>query len=284
MLTAWVTSTLQFGQIDIYLFDQLLRGRLRPGMRVRRRRVRLRAATSSTSCGRATKMFGARFGRRCHRGGPRPCRCTLAPPAAAGRIPGRGGRRDVVSGRVRGRGAGSASVASPATTAASRPWSTEMWRVLRLKAACCSAGWRPRSAWKRASCQTAGRRFLLPDGIAAQSRRTKPCSVELTRRLGGAFLDPLKTTIVQNQRCMTTWVVRRALDREGAGPWRDGLAADDSGDLGRGVHSKTSLASRRFGRPVILDDARSSATPASSAQDRHRAGSRLPALFFLRRS
>jgi hypothetical protein len=28
-----------------------------------------------------------------------------------------------------------------------------------------------------------------------------------TARLGGALLDPLKTTIVQDQRCMTTWVV-----------------------------------------------------------------------------
>ena len=27
--------------------------------------------------------------------------------------------------------------------------------------------------------------------------------------LGGQFVDPLKTTVVQDQRCMTTWVVRR---------------------------------------------------------------------------
>ena len=30
-----------------------------------------------------------------------------------------------------------------------------------------------------------------------------------TRRLGGTLLDPLKTTVVQDQRCMTTWVVRK---------------------------------------------------------------------------
>jgi hypothetical protein len=28
-------------------------------------------------------------------------------------------------------------------------------------------------------------------------------------RLGGTGLDPLKTTIVQNQRAMTTWVLRK---------------------------------------------------------------------------
>jgi hypothetical protein len=33
----------------------------------------------------------------------------------------------------------------------------------------------------------------------------------LTRRLGGELLDPLKTTVVQNQRCMTTWVLRKAV-------------------------------------------------------------------------
>ena len=29
--------------------------------------------------------------------------------------------------------------------------------------------------------------------------------------VGGVLADPLKTTIVQDQRCMTTWVVRKAL-------------------------------------------------------------------------
>jgi len=31
----------------------------------------------------------------------------------------------------------------------------------------------------------------------------------LTQRLGGELLDLLKTTVVQNQRCMTTWVCRK---------------------------------------------------------------------------
>ena len=30
------------------------------------------------------------------------------------------------------------------------------------------------------------------------------------RHLGGELLDPLKTTVVQDQRCMTTWVTRTA--------------------------------------------------------------------------
>jgi tellurite methyltransferase len=31
----------------------------------------------------------------------------------------------------------------------------------------------------------------------------------LTQRVGGRLVDPLKTTVVQGQRCMTTWVVRK---------------------------------------------------------------------------
>lgn len=53
------------------------------------------------------------------------------------------------------------------------------------------------------------RRFHLPDG----SDRYLPDEemlLDRTERLGGQLLDPLKTTIVQNQRSMTTWVVRKA--------------------------------------------------------------------------
>lgn len=33
--------------------------------------------------------------------------------------------------------------------------------------------------------------------------------LQLTEELGGTLLDPLKTTVVQNLRCMTTWVMRK---------------------------------------------------------------------------
>jgi hypothetical protein len=32
----------------------------------------------------------------------------------------------------------------------------------------------------------------------------------VTRELGAVLLDPIKTTVVQNQRCMTTWVVGKS--------------------------------------------------------------------------
>jgi tellurite methyltransferase len=51
-------------------------------------------------------------------------------------------------------------------------------------------------------------RFRLPDG-SDRYLVDEPMLLERTRRLGGALVDPLKTTVVQNERCMTTWVVRK---------------------------------------------------------------------------
>jgi hypothetical protein len=53
-----------------------------------------------------------------------------------------------------------------------------------------------------------GRRFVLPDG-SERYLVDEPLLVSLTRNLGGGLIDPLKTTVVQDQRCMTTWVVRK---------------------------------------------------------------------------
>ena len=54
-----------------------------------------------------------------------------------------------------------------------------------------------------------GGRFLLPDG-SERYLVTEVRLMELTAQLGGELIDPIKTTIVQNQRSMTTWVVRKA--------------------------------------------------------------------------
>jgi SAM-dependent methyltransferase len=51
-----------------------------------------------------------------------------------------------------------------------------------------------------------GRRFLLPDG-SERYLVDEPLLLRLTAELGGSLLDPLKTTVVQNQRSMTTWVL-----------------------------------------------------------------------------
>jgi tellurite methyltransferase len=54
-----------------------------------------------------------------------------------------------------------------------------------------------------------GRRFRLPTGVE-WFLVDQTFLLDLTARLGGRLLDPLKTTVVQDQRCMTTWVLRKA--------------------------------------------------------------------------
>jgi hypothetical protein len=53
-------------------------------------------------------------------------------------------------------------------------------------------------------------RFILPDG-SERYLVTEGRLMDLTALLGGELIDPLKTTIVQNQRSMTTWVLKKAL-------------------------------------------------------------------------
>ncbi len=196
---------LQFGQIDIYLFDQLLRGRLQPGMRVldagcgsgRNLDYLLRSgyevfgADSDVEAIEAVRVLAA----------------TLAP-----QLPGANFRAEAVE-EMSFPDAFADVVLSSAVLHFARDdrhfeaMVTEMWRVLRpgglLFCRLASAiGMETRVR------QTVGRRFLLPDG-SERYLVDEALLIELTRRLGGAFLDPLKTTIVQNQRCMTTWVVRK---------------------------------------------------------------------------
>lgn len=55
-------------------------------------------------------------------------------------------------------------------------------------------------------------RFVVPDGserYLVDQRRL----LDLTEQLGGTLVDPLKTTVVQDLRCMTTWVLRRTSGR-----------------------------------------------------------------------
>jgi tellurite methyltransferase len=52
-------------------------------------------------------------------------------------------------------------------------------------------------------------RFVLPDG-SERYLVTEDRLMELTGQLGGELIDPIKTTIVQDQRSMTTWVMTKA--------------------------------------------------------------------------
>ena len=80
------------------------------------------------------------------------------------------------------------------------------------------------ACWRRAGCSSAGSlrlsgladrvraigngRYRLPDG-SDRYLVDEPSLLEWTARLGGELADPIKTTVVQDQRAMTTWVVRK---------------------------------------------------------------------------
>ena len=51
--------------------------------------------------------------------------------------------------------------------------------------------------------------FRLPDG-SERYLVDEATLTALAGELGGELIDPLKTTVVQDRRCMTTWVMRRA--------------------------------------------------------------------------
>jgi hypothetical protein len=54
-----------------------------------------------------------------------------------------------------------------------------------------------------------GHHYLAPDGVERYCV-DETLLMHLTRKLGGQLADPIKTTVVQNQRCMTTWILRKS--------------------------------------------------------------------------
>ena len=53
---------------------------------------------------------------------------------------------------------------------------------------------------------TSNGRYMMPDGterLVVDEQMLKDC----TKNVGGTFLEPIKTTNVENIRCMTTWVL-----------------------------------------------------------------------------
>lgn len=51
-------------------------------------------------------------------------------------------------------------------------------------------------------------RYILPDG-SERFLVNQEMLLRLTKKIGGALHEPIKTTNVQNMRCMTTWCVRK---------------------------------------------------------------------------
>jgi SAM-dependent methyltransferase len=92
----------------------------------------------------------------------------------------------------------------------------ELWRVLRPGGLLfCRLGSRIGMEFERLR----GNIFRLNDG-SEWFLVDEAVLMQLTQQLNAVMVDPLKTTIVQNHRCMTTWVLRRRSAQPGG---RDGV-------------------------------------------------------------
>ncbi len=184
----------QFGQIDIYWFDQLLRGRVRPGQRI-----------FDAGCGAGRNLvYLLREGYDVYGVDRDPMAIQGLPPERF--------RVEPVE-RMSFPDAFADVVISSAVLHFARDdehfkaMLHGTWRVLKpggmlFCRLASSIGIENRIR------SIAGRRFTLPDG-SDRYLVDEAMLMDLTASLGGELLDPLKTTIVQNQRSMTTWVVRK---------------------------------------------------------------------------
>lgn len=197
----------QFGQIDIYLFDQILRGNISPGMRV-----------LDAGCGggrniqyllrEGYEVFGVDV-RADAIAEVRKVATELAkalPPenfqvAGVEAMPFADEFADVVVCN---------SVLHFARDESQlEAMARGLWRVLRpggmlFCRLASTIGAAPGMAFE----PLGGRRFRMSHGADWQLV-DEALLMDLTRALDGELVDPLKTTVVQGQRCMTTWVVKK---------------------------------------------------------------------------
>ncbi len=195
----------QFGAIDIYLFDQLLRGRIAPGMRIvdagcgsgrnlvyfLREGYEVFAADADPRAVAATRQLAQSLNPALPPDHFRaePLESLSFPDAFA----------DVLL--------SSAVLHFARDDAQFLAMLHGSWRVLKRGGLffCRLASTIGIESQVR---RIEGRRFLLPDG-SERYLVDEPLLLELTEQLGGQLADPLKSTVVQNQRSMTTWVLRR---------------------------------------------------------------------------
>jgi SAM-dependent methyltransferase len=84
---------------------------------------------------------------------------------------------------------------------------TDLWRVL-APGGMLFARLASTIGLERVVGDHAGRRLRLPDG-SDRFVVDEAMLLDWTARLDGRLLDPIKTTNVQQQRCMTTWTVEK---------------------------------------------------------------------------
>ena len=193
----------QFGQIDIYVFDQILRGNIAPGMRVLdagcgygrnlvhllREGCEVFALDSDADGIDHVRKLSASL-------------MTGLPPenfqvGAIERMPFADGFADVVI--------CSAVLHFARDDEHFHAMLAELWRVLRPGGMLfCRLGSRIGMDF----VPVRGNIFVVGDG-SEWYLVDEEMLLDLTEEMDAVLVDPLKTTIVQDYRCMTTWVLRK---------------------------------------------------------------------------
>jgi tellurite methyltransferase len=195
-----------FGGIDIYLFDQLLRGRIRPGDRV-----------FDAGCGGGRNLVYLLrsgfevFAADADAGAVADVRAMAA--QLAPNLPDANFRAEPLDRLTFPDGFATVVISSAVLHFA---------RTTEDFDAMLNGSWRVLASGGMFFCRLASsigiesqvvrrgqdRVHLLPDG-SERYLVDEAFLMDRTRTLGGALLDPIKTTVVQGQRAMTTWVVRK---------------------------------------------------------------------------
>jgi 2-polyprenyl-3-methyl-5-hydroxy-6-metoxy-1,4-benzoquinol methylase len=191
----------QFGSIDIYLFDQLLRGRILPGMRV-----------LDAGCGSGRNLvYLVRQGLEVFAADTNP-EAIEAVRALAPHLPRTNFRVEPVEAMSFPKAFADVVISSAVLHFAQddrhfRAMLQGTWKALKpgglLFCRLASS-----IGIERQIQLIEGRRHLLPDG-SERYLVDEPLLMRLTEELSGQLADPLKTTVVQHQRSMTTWVVQK---------------------------------------------------------------------------
>jgi SAM-dependent methyltransferase len=193
----------QFGQIDIYVFDQILRGNIAPGMRVldagcgygRNLVYLLRAGCEIFALD--ADSDGVEHVRQLSASLQTGLPAQNFQVGSIERMPFADGLADVVICNsvlhfARDERHFHAMVA-------------DLWRVLRPGGLLfCRLGSRIGMDFERVP----GGLFIVGDG-QEWFLVDEEMLLDLTEQMNGVLVDPLKTTIVQDYRCMTTWVLRK---------------------------------------------------------------------------
>lgn len=195
----------RFGQIDIYLFDQLLRGRVPPGARI-----------CDAGCGAGRNLVyllrGGYDVRAVDRDAAaihavRSMAATLAPALPIDNFRVEPVEKMSFPDRSVDFVISSAVLHFARDDEHFEAMLRECWRLLARNGAFFCRLASSIGIESRVRAVGSGR-FILPDRseryLVSEARL-----MELTAELGGELLDPLKTTLVQNQRSMTTWVMRK---------------------------------------------------------------------------